>query len=192
MKNRSQGSKQAAVSGFRVCMRVLDKLRDLYPATEVTLAYLDVVLQKAQMESAISVRAVFQLNERDRSDMRMILGRGRGQPWDTIVTSKATDLGFAGLEDALNQYERLDTPELFADYGAEDSMGSTYQTTSLGLPLSPKDALGHVDFNEMNPWQCLNLGWIEDADSQLPTDDALMPADTNQGTSWFEDETHMY
>ncbi|KAF4869259.1 Cutinase transcription factor 1 beta [Colletotrichum siamense] len=189
MKNRNQGSRHAAVSGFRVCMRVLDKLRDLYPATEVTLAYLDVVLQKAQMESAISVRAVFQLNERDRSDMRMILGRPSGQSWDTSVTSKATDLGFAGLEDAMNQFEQFDTPEFSADYGAEASMGPTYHGTLLGPPLSPKDALGQVDFNDLNPWQCLDLGWIEDANTQLPMDDALIPATTNLEASWFRDDT---
>ncbi|KAF5491524.1 Cutinase transcription factor 1 beta [Colletotrichum siamense] len=189
MKNRNQGSRHAAVSGFRVCMRVLDKLRDLYPATEVTLAYLDVVLQKAQMESAISVRAVFQLNERDRSDMRMILGRHSGQSWDTSVTSKATDLGFAGLEDAMNQFEQFDTPEFSADYGAEASMGSTYHGTLLDPLLSPKDALGQVYFNDLNPWQCLDLGWIEDANAQLPIDDALIPATTNLEASWFQDNT---
>ncbi|KAF4814045.1 Cutinase transcription factor 1 beta [Colletotrichum tropicale] len=188
MKNRNQGLRHAAVSGFWVCMRVLDKLRDLYPATEVTLAYLDVVLQKAQMESAISVRAVFQLNERDRSDMRMILGRHSAQSWDTSVTSKATDLGFAGLEDAMNQFEQFDTPEFSADYGAEASMGSTYHGTLLDPPLSPKDALGQVYFNDLNPWQCLDLGWIEDANTQLPMDDALIPGTTNPGASWFQDD----
>ncbi|KAK2735747.1 cutinase transcription factor 1 beta [Colletotrichum kahawae] len=192
MKNRSQGCRQAAVSGFRVCMRVLDKLRDLYPATEVTLAYLDVVLQKAQMESAISVRAVFQLNEQDRSDMRMVLGHHLGQSWDTGATLKAADLGFGGLEDAMERHEEVGTPELYPDYGAESSIGSTYQRMSLGPPLSPKDALGQADLNHLDPWQCLDLGWIEDADSQLPVDDTMIPAATNLDTLWFQDDTAMY
>ncbi|KAH0438402.1 cutinase transcription factor 1 beta [Colletotrichum camelliae] len=192
MKNRSQGCRQAAVSGFRVCMRVLDKLRDLYPATEVTLAYLDVVLQKAQMESAISVRAVFQLNEQDRSDMRMVLGHHLGQSWDTGATLKAADLGFGGLEDAMERHEEVGTPELYLDYGAESSIGSTYQRMSLGPPLSPKDALGQADLNHLDPWQCLDLGWIEDAHSQLPVDDTMIPAATNLDTLWFQDDTAMY
>lgn len=89
----------------------------------------------------------------------------------------------------MNQFEQFDTPEFSADYGAEASMGPTYHGTLLGPPLSPKDALGQVDFDDLNPWQCLDLGWIEDTNTQLPLDDALIPATTNLEASWFQDDT---
>ncbi|KAF6798794.1 cutinase transcription factor 1 beta [Colletotrichum sojae] len=71
MKSQSRDVRDAAISGFRVCMRVMYQLRELYPNAEINLSYLDVVLQKEGIGSLVSIRAVFQLNERDRSTWPM-------------------------------------------------------------------------------------------------------------------------
>ncbi|KAF6815125.1 cutinase transcription factor 1 beta [Colletotrichum musicola] len=90
MKSQSRDVRDAAISGFRVCMRIMYQLRELYPNAEITLSYLDVVLQKEGIGSLLSIRAVFQLNERDRSDLANVLACGTSLD-ATTASSKGLD-----------------------------------------------------------------------------------------------------
>ncbi|KAF6826126.1 cutinase transcription factor 1 beta [Colletotrichum plurivorum] len=102
MKSQSRDIRDAAISGFRVCMRIMYQLRDLYPNAEITLSYLDVVLQKEGIGSLLSIRAVFQLNERDRSDLANVLACGTSSD-TTTASSKGVSHELKDARDAENK-----------------------------------------------------------------------------------------
>lgn len=51
MKSPDAQARDAATKGFRKCMRVMEKLRDIYAAADYAVAFLDAALRKAQVDS---------------------------------------------------------------------------------------------------------------------------------------------
>lgn len=50
MKNPSEESRQRATHGFRRCMRVMERLREMYSAADYATAFLDAALRKAAID----------------------------------------------------------------------------------------------------------------------------------------------
>ncbi|KAH7032953.1 fungal-specific transcription factor domain-containing protein [Microdochium trichocladiopsis] len=57
MKSPVPQARDAATRGFRKCMRVMEKLRDIYAAADYAVAFLDAALRKAQVETMALARA---------------------------------------------------------------------------------------------------------------------------------------
>ncbi|KXJ92689.1 cutinase transcription factor 1 beta [Microdochium bolleyi] len=51
MKSPVPQARDAATRGFRKCMRVMEKLRDIYAAADYAVAFLDAALRKAQVDN---------------------------------------------------------------------------------------------------------------------------------------------
>jgi len=57
MKSTTPQARDAATKGFRRCMRVMEKLRDIYAAADYAVAFLDAALRKAQIDNMNLARA---------------------------------------------------------------------------------------------------------------------------------------
>ncbi|KAL4727007.1 hypothetical protein ACLX1H_005907 [Fusarium chlamydosporum] len=57
MKSQSKTVRDIAVKDFRVCMRILDKMQNLYSAAEVTVGFLETVMPKKSLAGVIGPAA---------------------------------------------------------------------------------------------------------------------------------------
>lgn len=106
MKSGIQARREAAVLSFRVCMRTMEKLQELYTCTDATISYLEHVLRSAAITGLPwidnSIPDIFRLNQTDRSDLLAILGRNslsksREQPGPSQGA-----MGLSGLDSLLD------------------------------------------------------------------------------------------
>lgn len=123
-------------------MRIMCRLRDIYPNAEITLSFLDVMLQKEGIGSLLSVRAVFQLNERDRSDLANVLAC-KTFPDTTMASSKG--LSVSELEEDTGDCETRECPSGQMAFGLP--MGFVDRLPEADLVLGSTPFRTALDFN---------------------------------------------
>lgn len=70
MKSPIAQARDAATKGFRKCMRVMEKLRDIYAAADYAVAFLDAALRKAQVDSSNLAKANHNMASHNNIDIK--------------------------------------------------------------------------------------------------------------------------
>lgn len=161
MKSRSDDVRQAAIHRFRVCMRIMEKLRELYASADATIGYLEVVLRSAFVAGApwasSSAEGVFQLNRQDRSDISAVLGYGLSPDAELDVV----------IPDMPGIQQILGDEESPADVDMD--IGAIFREVCPGSPLGSIEALLDLDFGANGDTLELDLEWpdLEGVEGQL-------------------------
>lgn len=150
MRSPNREERDMAMFSFRVCMRLMDKLRGVYSVTDATIDYLESALRNASSGPTVypSISSILQLNKHDYSDIPAVLGLELNPPPVQSVKITSHDAGFGGLESALasDSAENLQPAEYsYEDFSAIMDMGTLYQemgTNSMGIFTSPVLSVG--------------------------------------------------
>lgn len=162
MKSRDREMREAAIHRFRVCMRMLEKLREVYSSTDVTIGYLEVVLRNAFVADApwasTSAEGVFQLNKQDHTDIAAVLGYGL-----------SPDSGFA-VEGQLVMQKTFGEGEM-----AEMDIEALFREVCPGSPVLSLETLMDIDFSGSVELGQLDVDWPapEEVHTESPSDEGM-------------------
>jgi transcription factor-like protein len=159
MKSRNDHVREAAIHRFRVCMRIMEKLRELYASADATIGYLEIVLRSAFVAGApwasSSAEGVFQLNRQDRSDISAVLGYGLSP--DAELDDAVPDV--PGIQQILGDEE--------SPVDVDMDLGSIFKEVCPGSPLGSLEALLDLDFGANgDDLEQLDIEW-PDLEGQL-------------------------
>lgn len=166
MKSRDPEMRQASIHRFRVCMRILESLRDVYSSTDATIGYIEMVLRNAYVADAPwasnSAEGVFQLNKEDHTDIAAVLGYGL-----------SPDVGLGTLEEATMQETTAETLGEPADMDIE----ALFREVCPGSPMLSLESLMDIDFSGTVELAQLDVDWPtageNDVETTSPSDEEM-------------------
>ena len=169
MKSSNYTVSTLALFSFRVCMRVMERLQQLYSATELTIRYLETVLRAGSTGGIRipSMAEVIQMNKLDRNDVLMVLYTATTPPrpihsiTDYSETLVHGDIG--ALEEQWNDEDPVtdtDVPWLLDSPEPCETRAAATTLESLESPLFTSNILDMGAARSTDGWSDLAPGSV--------------------------------
>lgn len=175
MKGNATGNPEMALFSFRVCMRLMDKLRRTYSTASTMIEYLETLVHQSSdgRVTLPSVESIVKLNQTDFNDLSAILAYGPGRflthnP-DKAASLAVQDAGLAGFEAAISRgFVRAPNADLDRWNGNAQPDAASFRDQYQQRDLLPTehlvDSSSHGAVSPNNLWTELvdpELAWLE-------------------------------
>ncbi|KAI1342008.1 transcription factor CTF1 [Xylariaceae sp. FL0016] len=143
MKNPVPHARETAMRGFRGCMKVMERLRDIYAAADYAVAFLDAALRKAAIDLHV---AQTQAREQGFGGVNGGLGNTMSNDLKAAILSQFSSASSAGVEDM-----HTPPPETMPFAPSTHLGGGARTETNSMLPPTPTTATATTSMQEFIP-----------------------------------------
>ncbi|GKU21493.1 unnamed protein product [Fusarium langsethiae] len=181
MKSQNKAVRDDGIVGFRLCIRILNKMQNLYSAAEVTVGFLETIVSNTSPAGlGRDAEQCSQVDQQTQSDQMAILQALTAQhPQDITEGSKVPPMSWNLLNHDTNSRKQPQVPDLFSD--VDLNMYNEFRTGGATAAQAQDMPYGlDLDFHatEIDTW-------MEGKPQGLEMDDSNMDAYAALSSQWL-------